>query len=80
MDIYTLQEQAYKKGYDQALKETLGGDVVRVVRCKDCVHCVYDAMFARWWCKHTTNGSFCVREVIANAFCSYGEKKAGEGA
>ena len=76
MDIYTLQEQAYKKGYDQGVKETLDGDVVRVIRCKNCLHSIYDAMFARWWCQYTS----CVREVTPNAFCSYGEKKAGEGA
>ena len=42
-----------------------------VVRCKDCKHYQYDAIFLQGWC----NG----RKVEKDDFCSYGEMKGGEG-
>lgn len=52
-------EQGYVCGYNKAMSE--------IVRCKDCKHYQYDAIFLQGWC----NG----RRVEKDDFCSYGERK-----
>lgn len=59
-------------------------DVVPVVRCKDCEHCAwYTKVYERtgeqsveYWC---TKGKGRAVSVEPTHFCSYGERKDGEG-
>ena len=48
-------------------------DAVPVVRCKDCKRFAYDKGDADYYCTIST----CV--VSHNDFCSYGERKDGDG-
>ena len=48
------------------LDDIPSADVVRVVRCKECKHRQYDAIFGKSWC----NG----RLVTNDHFCAYGER------
>lgn len=46
------------------------GNLVEVVRCKDCKKCSHDTMFGTRWCHG--------HEVKLDDFCSYGERSEGE--
>lgn len=61
----------------------LGPDVVQVVRCKDCTHAYinsFSAAAGMALCKLLTNrsdgGTVVMRQ---DAYCSYGERKEGDG-
>lgn len=43
-------------------------DFVHVVRCKDCKHWEYDAIFKDGWCRGRQQGN-------PNLFCADGERK-----
>ena len=49
-------------------------DAVEVVRCKDCIY--FDNPFenGQWFCQRGR-----ARHMKSNDFCSYGERKGGEG-
>lgn len=49
-------------------------DVVPVVRCKDCKHSDEDDFDGSLWCCRDKE-----IEVAENHYCSYGERKDGEG-
>ena len=63
MDIYTMQEEAFKRGYEAAKAE--------LVRCKDCVWCEQGKSYEPY-CNHPTDG---MHDVQQDDFCSYGERK-----
>ena len=48
-------------------------DAVPVVRCKDCQHSFEDDFDGSWWCCRDIE-----REVVADHFCSYGERRIGQ--
>ena len=52
----------------------LGPDVVQVVRCKDCKHRTDATDSGNYLCNRKTLGL-----VRPNDFCSFGERKDGEG-
>ena len=70
--FHNLTDEFY--GAMQAIDELPpAADVVQVVRCKDCKHCVPDAVcgqIGRLWCKLK-------RLVKPDDFCSYGKRKEG---
>ena len=51
-------------------------DAVEVVRCKDCEFCVYNSSNDTYKCR-SMNGMY--RTVKPDDFCSYGERRAGDG-
>ena len=53
----------------QAIKDCPSADVVKVVRCKDCIH--YDE-HNRWQCDRFG------QSVNADDYCSYGEREDDE--
>ena len=50
-------------------------DAVEVVRCKDCKWSKRDNLLDKHWCKHF----LCESEVRENDYCSYGERRGGDG-
>ena len=75
LDSDYIQETLYRRGFKtrQDIEEWLNNaptiDAVPVVRCKDC--------------KHNDKG-FCVgyhahHDIMPDDFCSYGERKDGDG-
>ena len=72
MDIYSIQEEAYKRGYEAGKS-----DAVEVVRCKDCEHCR-----TTYTSKEHTPFHFCKKmnstAVKLDGFCFYGERKDNE--
>lgn len=48
-------------------------DVVEVVRCKDCKHCIGPVCYNEHW------ESVGCPSVQPDDFCSYGERKGGDG-
>lgn len=75
MDLYDATEQAFKNGYESGYKagmrSAVGGDVVSVVRCKDCDNI----------CEGTSRpicvnwGSWC----DPDGWCYRGERRAEDG-
>ncbi len=55
----------------EVLVDTPTADVVEVVQCKDCKHCVI-GVYTNLYCEHYDYG------VNADDFCSYGERKDEE--
>ena len=49
-------------------------DVVPVVRCKDCKHCIYLSYIAG----DVRCGNLHTGYITENSFCSYGERREGE--
>ena len=47
-------------------------DIAEVVRCKDCIYCNQDAFGL--WCFNDYE-----HNLQPNGYCSYGEKKDGDG-
>ena len=62
-------------GARKLMEDAPTADVVEVVRCKDCKHQPNLKTRTRgmMWCRKFRN------EVTAKHFCSYGERKGGEG-
>lgn len=68
----------------RCVEETPTVDAVPVVRCKDCDYCIWytkvnhllETQSVEYWCTHGAGRS---RRVEAGHFCSYGERKDGEG-
>lgn len=54
---------------------TLGKNVEMVVRCKDCEFCLYNSSNDTYRCK-SMRGMY--RAVMADEFCSWGERKDSE--
>lgn len=78
MTKFDASEQAFKNGYSAGYKagrrSVVGGDVVSVVRCKDCNHSSGTRMEA--------NTCVCFKRsdiVYANHFCGYGERREEDG-
>ena len=67
MDKWTLQEEAYKRGYEKGKAEAMDS----IVRCKDC------KPWTMGYCNHYAYYDY---EPLANEddFCSYGERREGE--
>ena len=65
----------------------LGENVVEIVRCKDCKHYRYYGKTSLPVNGKNTNAGWCMRRaraseeyrMLADDFCSYGERKDGEG-
>ena len=60
----------------------IANDVVPVVRCKDCEHCIWDEEYNEWECVRSadfndeTGQWYGVIEFVEEVhFCSYGERK-----
>ena len=58
-----------------ALEKAPTVDAVPVVRCKDCKWSKRDNLLDKHWCKHF----LCESEVRENDYCSYGERRDGDG-
>ena len=56
-----------------ALNNIPAADVVEVVRCKDCKHCIGPVCYNEHW------ESVGCPSVQPDDFCSYGERKGGDG-
>lgn len=71
MRDYDATEQAYKNGYSAGYvagrRSVVGGDVVSVVRCKDC----------KWYCGIGCVKPYHIRPMGNDDFCSYGERRNG---
>lgn len=67
--FHNLTDEFY--GTMQVLTELPSADVVPVVRCRNCVHSAYDAVFRQRWCNLTSG----VRKVKSDDFCSHGKRR-----
>lgn len=56
----------------EAINNATAEDVVKVVRCKDCIYYQANCCFNRQWDFESSTEMPSVRE---NDFCSYGERK-----
>ena len=78
MDSYDASEQAYKNGYSSGYeagrRSVVGGDVVSVVRCKDCKHSSGTRIEPKT-CVCFRHGII----MFADHFCSWGERKITDG-
>ena len=81
-DLAACVDCAFQECFDcprnkakQKLKEAARdkGDVIQVVRCRDCKYRKYDDIFGTLWC----NLNSCTKRVKPDDFCSYGERKEG---
>ena len=61
------------------LKSATTIDAVTVVRCKDCKHRTRGWKDGVWQCGHRYYGMGCGVELKEDDFCSYGERKDGDG-
>lgn len=72
VDLFDLA--TYAHGYLDAesnfRKMIADGELVEVVRCKDCKECEIDEIFHDYWC----NG----RKVWGDHYCGYGERRTDE--
>ena len=66
MKMHDATEQAFKNGYEKGYVCGYNKAMSEIVRCKDCKHYQYDAIFLQGWC----NG----RMVEKDDFCGYGER------
>ena len=60
---------------DKEIEEIPTVDAVPVVRCQDCKYSSYDEIFENRWCNSRSG----CRKVKDNDFCSYGDRKDGDG-
>ena len=66
-------ELHYPSWYKGNIMEVPAADVVEVVRCKDCKHCIGPVCYNEHW------ESVGCPSVQPDDFCSYGERKGGDG-
>lgn len=78
--IHAVVERFWSKQYvsdvelANAIESVSAADVVEVVRCKDCKHCLPVSMH----CIRTTAANK-YPKMKADDFCSYGERRADNG-
>lgn len=63
-ELYTVSEIV-----DSIINEAPTADVVKVVRCKDCLHNGFNCGYTENWCM------FYGYDIEKDDYCSYGERK-----
>lgn len=58
------------ESFTDGIKSLEPADVVPVVRCKNCKHHAYDAIFSCYWCEYPG----WVRDTTPDGFCEKGEE------
>ena len=63
----------YLKDVIEKLQDEYPSNIVRVVRCKDCKHYIYDG--DRWLCKVLSNNYEPIVDLEVDGYCSKGVRR-----
>lgn len=64
------EAETYFEVFRRDIESWTSVDAVPVIRCADCVHCQYDAIYGDRWCDG--------RKVWRDHFCSSGKRKESD--
>lgn len=74
-DVLNEFMKEYRRSVLRIVDDAPTVDAVEVTRCRECKRSSYDEIFGNRWC----NSHSGCRKVKDNDFCSYGDRKDGDG-